>query len=105
MACCPHLADDLSVLVADPLGERQALEQIVEARRIQDDGDDVRRGCLIAADQLLGEGVLIPALDRLQRGQPGPRGRQLVAELQKLGALGVEIGLGAVDLILERGDA
>ncbi len=73
----PHSPDDLGVLMADALLERQALEQVVEPGRLQHDADQVGPVGLIAADQLLRQHLLRMGLGRLELGQPGLGGGEL----------------------------
>jgi hypothetical protein len=63
---CPNLGDDLDILPADPLGERDLLEQILKTARLQHNADDVWAIGLICVNQLLGKGELGMSLERLQ---------------------------------------
>ena len=99
-----HRGDDLLIVISDPLGEGQALEQVGEAVGVEHHADEVRLFGLIAGDQLLGEHVPGSVLVGLQAGKPDARRVQLPAQLQQLGAFGVEVGLDASDLSLEPGD-
>ena len=94
-ACGADLADDVEVLVADPLHEGQPVEQILEAGGAEHDGDDVRRGGLVAPDELLCEHLLGVRLERLEMAETGAGGAQLEAQLVELGALCVDVGLDA----------
>jgi hypothetical protein len=63
-------ADDLGVLMPNALGEAQALQQVVEASRLQHDIDQVGAAALVGPDQLLGEHPLVDRLVGLQSLQP-----------------------------------
>ena len=97
--------DDLLIVSFDPPGERQALKKVREPVGVEHHGDDVRRIGLITGDQLLREHVHCSALVGLQAGKPKPRGVELLAQSQQLGAFGGKVGLEPSDLALESGDA
>src|SRR5437660_1103687 len=80
-------------LLADSLRKRDPLEQVVEAMRLKDHADDVRPVGFVVADQLRGEDALCTCLECLQLRQPRSRRVELLAELQQLRALGIQVGL------------
>ncbi len=89
---------DARVLLADPLEEVGLLEQVGEALRLDDDGDDVRLGVAIRRHEVRAQGV-----GRLVLA--GNETRQAVARLRQGGLDAVELGLLGVDVGLHRGEA
>ncbi len=81
-------ADDLGVAVLDPLQVLVAAEGIVEAIRLEDDRDRGRVVGLVDVDE--------PVLERLH----GPV--EALAEDPQVVLLGGELGLGLVELLLDR---
>ncbi len=100
-----HRSDDLPIVSRDPLGEGQALKQIVEAVGVEYHADEVGLAGLVAADQHLTEHGLRPALVGLQLGQRDSRYVQLLTQFRQLSEFGVEVRLDPSDLALELGDA
>ena len=96
--------DDAHVLLADPGGEGDLLEQVPEAAGLEDDADDVRVIGLVVVDELRGEHLLGPRLEGLELGEARAGGVELGADLEQLGPLGVEVGLDRGHPMLERGD-
>ena len=99
-----HLADDHDVLLAHALHEREAFEQVPEARGAQHDGHHVRGVGLVAGHELLGEDLLRVRLVRLELDQADVGGDQLGVQPGQLGALGVEVGLDPCEAARQRGD-
>ena len=60
------LADDVEVLLSDPLHERQPVQQILEAGGAEHHADDVGRVGLVGGDELLREHLLGVRLKRLE---------------------------------------
>lgn len=101
----PDPTDDADALIPDLLGERQAVEQIVEPVGVEHYAHDVRARCLVAVDELAREDILRTRRITLQLPKSRPRRARLCAEPQQLDALGVEVGLNRCDLTLQAADA
>ena len=107
-----HPADDVLVLVGDPLHERGPLEEVVEPFGFEHDGDDVGRVLLVALHQPLGQ-RLAPGLQLLlELLEVALEALELIAELVQLLRADIEPALDRgllllqpVDLVLEAGDS
>ncbi len=88
-------ADDLRVLVADPLHEVDLLQQIFESVGVEDHADEVGRAVLVGRDEVGCERVarLLEAV--LELHEPVAGGDQLILDLPQLGLAGGEFGLDA----------
>ena len=84
---------------------RDPLEQVRNPRGVEHDADDVGAVGLVVADELLGEHALGVRFERLELREPRARGVSSPAQLEQLGALGVEVGLDPVEPTGQGGDA
>ena len=100
-----HLGDDVDVLLADPLHERDALEQVPEPGCAEHDGDDVGIVRLVARHELLRQDLFGVRLVGLEPSESDSRRLQLGLQPAQLGAFGIEIGLDAIQTAGECGDA
>ena len=88
-----HRVDHLDVLVAHPLQEREALEEVGEAPRLQDDRDRVGSPGLVGGADLLGQDRHVALHALLQERQPPTSRLQRRARGGQLGLLGGHVGL------------
>jgi hypothetical protein len=78
------------VLVGDRLELVDALEQIGEAMRVEDDADQIRPRGLVLADELLGQHLAVAGQLQPQHHHPRPRLAQLRPQASELRSLDVE---------------
>jgi len=98
------LADDVPILLADPLHERQLVQQVLESGGAENHADEVRPIGFVGGDELLGEHLFGVRLVRHKLGETDPRRGELAANLRELGALGDQVRLDAIEPARERGD-
>ncbi len=99
------LADDGDVLLSDPLHERQSVQQILEARRLDHHAHDVRRIGLVGGNELLREHSLGVRRGCLELAQTGASIGQLDAKLVELSVLRIDVGLDSAQPACQGGDA
>jgi hypothetical protein len=96
--------DDPPVLVADPLDELRARDEVLEAVGLEDHRDHVGLVGLVDLDEPLGERVLGGGEPCAQLDEPDALLAQVVLDLRQLRALGVEVGLDPQLPRLQDGD-